>query len=160
MNNTIWKFFILIAFTCTLFADTVNISSTQSEVSYKDAIIDGNGAKIDPHYNCVSNYNGLSTTVSWTIKVEEIGQYKLSIMQAAMTNFAGSSYEVSVNNKTFSETIKDTSTWVQFQKVELGKVTFKKPGVYTIKFVPKSIKFGYLGNIQSFQLEKTSFIFI
>ena len=93
----------------------------------------------NPKSNFIVKWKDPQSYVSWPVRLNEKGQFKVSITYTADDKERGNIYEVELGNKKFMQKVKKG----RYQKYTLGKVTLNK-GEYDIKITAKKIKSEYL----------------
>lgn len=84
------------------------------------------------------NWFGMEDAVSWLVKLDQPGEYIVTVSQAYNGQKPGS-YAVTFSNAVLSKAVEKTSSPTDFKEVTAGKAQFSKPGHYRLWIKPQQI---------------------
>ena len=102
------------------------------------------------------NWFGMEDAVSWLVKLEQPGEYMITVSQAYNGQKPGS-YAVSFSNAVLPKGVEKTSSITDFKEVTAGKAQFSKPGHYRLWIKPQQIAPGdQLMRVKQVTITKTA----
>jgi hypothetical protein len=104
----------------------------------KDAIVHGRTVRYEPepHKNTVGYWTDASDWVHWEFDVKTPGAYAVEILQGCGKGSGGSTVDFSTAGTTLAVTVQDTGGFQNFVARPIGRVTFYRPGRYTLTAKP------------------------
>ncbi|MBN2536319.1 MAG: hypothetical protein JXB88_25780 [Spirochaetales bacterium] len=86
--------------------------------------------------------------IHWELPVPQTGKYIMTAQVSSLPGKAGSTVDVTVDNKTCTFTVPETGGWVNFKDIEIGELTLKT-GTCKVMAKAVTVKNGFVCNIQS-----------
>jgi acetyl esterase/lipase len=91
----------------------------------------------EPHKNTVGYWVNPKDWVEWHFYTETPGKFALHVLQGCGKGHGGSEVAVQLGNQTVDFVVEDTGHFQNFKDREVGRLEIAKPGIYTLKIVPK-----------------------
>ena len=96
-------------------------------------------------------WNNAGEWASWRARISNPGKYKITTTLAVAKSKA--EFQVEVGGEKISATVPTTSGWDQFATTEIGKVTIKQAGDFTLKVLAKDAASWKPINLSSIRLD-------
>lgn len=105
----------------------------------RDVTIHGKTVRYEPepHKNTIGFWTKVEDWVSWDFEITKPGSFSVEILQGCGKGSGGSEVEISVAEQVLKFTVLETGGFQKFVARDIGKVTFSKPGRYTLAVKPK-----------------------
>ena len=84
----------------------------------------------------IQDWHGHDSVLTWNVKFKQPGTVAISLYQACDPGMAGSVVELSLAGQKVDCTIKATSGWIDYQRVDLGEIKIPKAGNYKVVIKP------------------------
>lgn len=106
----------------------------------KVATIHGKTVRYEPqpNKNTIGYWTKVEDSVSWDFELARPGTFNVEILQGCGNGSGGSEVEFAVGNQVLKVTVKETGGFQNFVARDIGKLTFDKPGRYTLTVQPKT----------------------
>ena len=91
--------------------------------------------------------------VSWDIEIDRAGTYGVEIEWACEPGAAGSSYKISVEDKSLQGAVEPTKSWTDFKSYNLGQIELT-PGRKRLEVRPVTMPHGAVGNLRAVILKR------
>lgn len=102
----------------------------------KDADIEGHTAAYEVGKDCIGFWTNAGDSVSWTVKVNRPGKYKVQLTYACEAGSEGSLVSLTAAGKELQFTVEKTGSWSDFKTVDLGEIQLDAAGL--TKFMVKA----------------------
>lgn len=106
----------------------------------RDVTIHGKNVRYEPqpNKNTIGYWTKVEDWVSWNFEITKPGSFNVEILQGCGKGSGGSEVELSVDEQILKVTVLDTGGFQNFVARDIGKLTFTKPGRYTLAVKPKT----------------------
>ena len=84
----------------------------------------------------VQFWHGLDSSLTWKVKFDQAGKVDLSFYQACADDCSGSIVEVTLAGQSYQSKISSTSSWADYQNVDVGSFDIPSAGKYEIIIRP------------------------
>jgi len=100
----------------------------------------------------ITDWSDKNDWISWEFKLDKPGTFAVSVTAACAKGYGGSEYVLSTAGQNLSAITQATKSWNKFKSLDIGKVTFDKPGLYKLTIKPKTIAKENLMNFKTVKL--------
>jgi alpha-L-fucosidase len=104
----------------------------------------------------VTGWTNAEDAIRWTFRAAEPGSYQMQAVYAVDDPDAGSTYEVSVGDASWTAVTIGTGGGYEFAAFDIGTVAIPAAGEYTLTVKPQAIAGTALMNLKEIRLEETS----
>lgn len=91
-----------------------------------------------PQKNTLGFWTRVDDWASWEFEIKKPGRFQLEILVGCGTGSGGSQVDFVVAGQTLNWTVKETGGFQNFVGTQLGQVTLKEPGRYTLTVKPRA----------------------
>ena len=111
------------------------------------------------HKNTVGYWVGKNDAATWTVAVEEPGEFNVGILQGCGSGQGGSTAALTVSAdenvvSTCEFQVQETGHFQNFQWRTVGTLSIREPGTYQLQLAPKQIKKNALMDCRAINLVK------
>ena len=121
--------------------------STNLEAS--DAELHGDTIQYESDNHAVGYWTNPNDSVSWAVKVDEPGDYELSLDLACEPSTAGGTFRASIGSYAVEGTVPATKDWHTFTRLALGPIHVDRAGTYDVTIKPLKMAGFALMNLRS-----------
>jgi alpha-L-fucosidase len=101
----------------------------------------------------ISKWTGPQDTVTWRMKINKAGRYRVRITYAAQQEWQGGKFRVSIGPDSLTGTVVNTGDWYQYRSFDVGSIELPAAGEYELTIRPESVYQHYLMYLESIELE-------